>query len=295
MFSRLFLFYLLLSIIIQSMKNVKLVATDLDGTFLRNDRTISESNLEALRRLGEHHIIRVAATGRNLKKVQEVLNDEVPFDYVVFSSGAGIYQWKRKEHLFAQNLSKTSSEKLLRHFISRRLNFHAFYPVPENHKHYFFRGEDACEEFERYFNFNKFYAAELNTEQLPQTELCQLLVIIKENEEDFQKLKSEIESLCPEIRVIRSSSPITPGYIWVEVFHHSVSKGNGVREICKLTGVEVEETMGLGNDYNDFDLLEFTQHSFLTNNSPKAIHHKYPLVPSNEEDAFAVSVKQLLI
>lgn len=277
------------------MKNIKLVATDLDGTFLRNDRTISKFNLEALRKLGERNIVRVAATGRNLMKVKDVLSDEVPFDYVVFSSGAGIYQWKQKEHLFAQNLSLNSSERLLRYFISRKLNFHAFYPVPENHNHYFFRGEETCEEFERYFNFNRFYAVELNAAQLPQTELCQFLVIIKENEEDFQKLKSQIESLCPEIRVIRSSSPITPGYIWVEVFHHSVSKGNGVREICKLTGVKVDETMGLGNDYNDFDLLEFTRHSFLTNNSPRAIQHKYPLVPSNEEDAFAVSVKHLLV
>ncbi|MCK3685439.1 HAD family hydrolase [Maribellus sp. YY47] len=277
------------------MKNIKLVATDLDGTFLRNDRTISESNLEALRRLGERQIIRVAATGRNLNKVKEVLTDDIPFDYVVFSSGAGIYQWNKKEHLFAQNLSRNSSEKLLRHFVSRKLNFHAFYPVPENHNHYFFRGEEECEEFERYFNFNQYYATELDPEQLPQTELCQFLVIIKEDEDDFRKLKTEIEGLCPEIRVIRSSSPITPGYIWIEVFHHLVSKGNGVREVCRLSGVEVDETMGIGNDYNDFDLLEFTRHSFLTYNSPKAIQHKYPLMPSNEEDAFAVSVQPLLV
>ncbi|RIJ47028.1 HAD family phosphatase [Maribellus luteus] len=294
MFSRLILFWLLLHLNFESMRNIKLVATDLDGTFLRNDRTISEPNLEALRKLGERNIIRVAATGRNLNKVKEVLNDEVPFDYVVFSSGAGIYQWNKKEHLFAQNLSKTSSEKLLHAFISRGLNFHAFYPVPENHNHYFFRGTEPCEEFERYFNFNRFYASELDPAQLPQTELCQFLVIIKENEDDFEKLKAEIESLCPEIRVIRSSSPITPGYIWIEVFHHSVSKGNGVHEVCKLTGVGADETMGIGNDYNDFDLLDFTRHSFLTDNSPKAIQHKYPLVPSNENDAFAVSVQRLL-
>ncbi|MFV0593222.1 MAG: HAD-IIB family hydrolase [Draconibacterium sp.] len=277
------------------MKNIKLVATDLDGTFLRNDRTISNSNLEALRKLGEHNIIRVAATGRNLNKVKEVLNDDVPFDYIVFSSGAGIYQWNKKEHLFARNLSESSSEKLLQHFIQRKLNFHAFFPVPENHNHYFFRGEDACEEFERYFNFNRYYATELNPLQLPQTKLCQFLVILKEDEENFQQLKTEIEGLCPEIRVIRSSSPITQGYIWLEIFHHSVSKGNGVNEICKLTGIGVDETMGIGNDYNDFDLLEFTRHSFLTNNSPEAIRHKYPLMPSNEEDAFAVSVQHLII
>ena len=36
-----------------NMKNIKLVATDLDGTFLKNDRSISVANLEALHQLGE--------------------------------------------------------------------------------------------------------------------------------------------------------------------------------------------------------------------------------------------------
>jgi Cof subfamily protein (haloacid dehalogenase superfamily) len=276
------------------MQNVKLVATDLDGTFLRNDRSVSKANLEALEMLGEKGIVRVAATGRNLKKVRDVLHENIPFDYIVFSSGAGIYDWNLQEHIFSQNLSISSSGKLLDHFIRKRLNFHAFYPVPENHKHYYFRGHEECEEFERYFNFNQVHAEELEPAHLPTTELSQFLIILKENEEKFVQLKNDIESLCPEIRVIRASSPITKGYIWLEVFHHSVSKGNGIRVICQRTGVKNDETMGLGNDYNDFDLLEFTFHSFLTDNSPSEIKHRYPLLPSNEEDAFAVSVQHLL-
>jgi Cof subfamily protein (haloacid dehalogenase superfamily) len=275
------------------MKNIKLVATDLDGTFLKNDRTISSNNMEALFKLGDKKIMRVAATGRNLEKVKQVLNKHVPFDFVVFSSGAGIFNWKEKKHIYNQNIKTESVRKLLNYFIQQNINFHAFYPVPQNHKHYYYRGNEKCEEFERYFNFNKADADELNVNNLPKSELCQFLVIIRENQSHFNRLKTEIENLCPEIRVIRASSPITAGYIWIEVFHKSVSKGNGVNEICKFTGIRRDETMGLGNDYNDFDLLEFTKYSFLTENSPEEIKHKYPLVPSNENDAFAQSVQHL--
>lgn len=276
------------------MKNIKLVATDLDGTFLKNDRTISSENLETLNRLGEKDIIRVAATGRNLQKVKEVLSNKVAFDFIVFSSGAGVFNWKEKKHIYNQNIKKESAQKLLNHFIQRDVNFHAFYPVPQNHKHYYFRGNEKCEEFERYFSFNKADAEGLKINNLPDSELCQFLVIIREDEVCFERLKTEIENLCPEIRVIRASSPITDGYIWIEVFHKSVSKGNGVNEICKLTGINRDETMGIGNDYNDFDLLEFTQYSFLTENSPDEIKNKFPLMPSNENDAFAKSVQPLL-
>ncbi|MEN8117576.1 MAG: HAD family hydrolase [Bacteroidota bacterium] len=276
------------------LKQIKLVATDLDGTFLRNDRTISPRNMEALHRLGEKNITRVAATGRNLKKVKEVLNEHVPFDFIVFSSGAGVYNWNEQKHIFSQNIKQESVEKLLKHFIQRGLNFHAFYPVPENHKHYYFRGDEKCEEFERYFDFNKAHAEELEVDTLHKGELCQFLVIIKENESRYTQLKTEIEALCPEIRVIRASSPITKGYIWIEVFHHSVSKGNGVNEICKLLTIERDQTMGIGNDYNDFDLLNFTALSFLTENAPAELKNKFPMVPANEDDAFAHSVEPLI-
>lgn len=277
------------------MKEVKLVATDLDGTFLRNDRTISPANLEALEMLGQRNIVRVAATGRNLQKSKEVLSPGIPFDYVVFSSGAGVYDWKLQKHIYSQNIITSSSQKLLQHFIQKGESFHAFYPVPENHMHYYFRGSEPSEEFERYFTFNQYYAEGLDPANLPITELCQFLVIIKEDETHFERLKAEIEALCPEIRVVRTSSPITQGYIWIEVFHRSVSKGNGVLEVCKVCEIDPKLTLGVGNDYNDFDLLEFTQHSFLTQNAPDGIKHRFPLVPSNEEDAFAKAVQPLLV
>lgn len=275
------------------MHNIKLIATDLDGTFLKNDKTVSPENLKALIWLGEQNIIRVAATGRNLKKVGDVLTKQIPFDYIVYSSGAGVVNWQTDEPLFSQNLAKESVLKLLNYFISEKLNFHAFFPTPENHKHWFFRGDNYCEEFERYFNFNSAYAYPLNMNDLPNTEMCQFLIMIPEDEQHFLKMSSDIEALCSEIRVIRASSPITKGYIWIEVFHHSVSKGNGIRHICEILNIDHNNTVGIGNDYNDFDLLEFTRYSFLTENSPPEIKHIYPVVPSNEENAFA-RVTQLI-
>ncbi len=276
------------------LKNTRLVVTDLDGTFLKDDRTISDRNLEALQLLGEKKIVRAVATGRNLKKVTDVLNNHVPFDYIVYSSGAGLFDWKEKKHIFNQNIDTQTATTLLNYFIGRKLNFHAFYPSPENHNHWYYRGETFCDEFERYFQFNQSFASELNASNPPVTELCQFLVIIKDDDKMFNEMKKEIEDISPEIRIIRSSSPITKGFIWIEVFHHTVSKGNGVKQICTLLNISRLETLGLGNDYNDLDLLEFTNFSFLTENAPKEIKHLYPNVPSNENDAFAQVVQPIV-
>ena len=69
------------------MSDLKMVVTDLDGTLLQNDHSISEEDLETLNLLGELGICRVAATGRNLFKVRLALTPADPFDYVITVCG----------------------------------------------------------------------------------------------------------------------------------------------------------------------------------------------------------------
>lgn len=277
-----------------SLKKIKLVATDLDGTFLKNDRSISAGNLNALHRLGEKKIIRVVATGRNLRKVMEVIPAKVPFDFIVYSSGAGIYNWSEKKHIYHKNISREPSNLLIEYFRKKDYNFYAFDEAPENHRLWYHRGKMECEEFNRYFSFHDSFSEQLPTGSELKNGLCQFMLIIPEDEEKFAILKAEIEAQSAEIRVIRSSSPVTKGYIWVEVFHRDVSKGHGVSHLCKKLNVHQDETFGIGNDYNDLDLLHFTAHSFLTENAPAEIKDIFSSVPSNENDAFAWAVQPLL-
>lgn len=276
------------------MKNIRLVATDLDGTFLKNDKTISERNLKALDLLGEYQVIRVVATGRNLRKVNEVIPAHVPFDYVVFSSGSGIFDRRNNKHLYSRNISAKSAEHLVDYMLKRDLNFHAFWPVPENHHLWYHRGSEPCMEFERYFSFHNSYASPLPAGNSLPHGVCQFLVVIPGDELLYFKMKNDIEDICPEVRIIRSSSPLETGYIWLEIFHKSVSKGNGVLHLCELLGIQPGQTIGIGNDYNDIDLLEITEHSFLTDNAPEILKPHFQLLPTNEEDAFAHAVERIV-
>ena len=273
---------------------VRLVATDLDGTFLKNDRSISAGNLKALHTLGTKNILRVVATGRNLHKVSEVIHPEVPFDFIVYSSGAGIYNWRDKKNIYARNMNRESATKLLDHFIVQKYNFYVFAAVPDNNNLWYHKGDGYCDEFNRYLSYHNSSAKPLPETGRINEELCQFLLIIPENEYKFTNLKREIESLCKEIRVIRSSSPVTAGFIWVEVFHHSVSKGCGVNILCDMLNIHPDETCGVGNDYNDIDLLDFTACSFVTRNAPLEVRGRYTEVPANEEDGFATVVQSII-
>jgi len=273
---------------------LKLVATDLDGTFLKNDKSISRENLDTLHSLGERGILRVIATGRNLKKTLEVISPEIPFDYIVFSSGAGVYDFRHEKLLYHQNLNKEVVQQLVDFLIDCDLNFHLFKPVPENYKCWYHRGSIVCPEFESYSDFHQSHSEPLPTDQLIDSEACQFLVVFPNNPERFLALKNDIENQFQEVKVVRTSSPLETGYIWMEIFHQSVSKGNGVKFVCDTLKIEHEYTLGIGNDFNDLDLLEFTNYSYVVENSPQELKERFLRAMSNEESAFARAIEKYL-
>ncbi len=273
-------------------QKLKLVATDLDGTFLMNDKSITKENLDTLNLLGEKGVWRVIATGRNLKKTQAVISDEVPFDYIVFSSGAGVYDCKQKKLIFHQNLNASLAKQLADFLIERDLNFHLFKPVPDNHNCWYYRGSVPCTEFESYFEYLQSNSEPLTSGEQVHSDASQFLVVFPNNLALFLALKEEIECRFPDVKVVRTSSPLESGYIWMELFHHSVSKGNGVKYVCDTLQIEHEYTLGIGNDFNDWDLLEFTNYSYIVENGPQEMKERFLPIVANEESAFARAVNK---
>ncbi|WP_372776359.1 HAD-IIB family hydrolase [Mangrovibacterium sp.] len=272
---------------------IGLVATDLDGTLLRKDKSISREDLEMLEFLGEHDIVRVVATGRNYRKVKEVIPDGSPFDYVAFSSGAGIYDCKSGEIIYRQNIAVETVNQIAAVLVAKRLNFYLFRGVPDNSFCWYYRGGKLCEEFERYYSFHHEYASLLEEGVPLESDACQFLVIF-ESPEDFSELKTEIEAHFDTIKVLRASSPLETGYVWMEIFHRSVSKGNAIQWICDRHNIPHHSTFSIGNDYNDLDLLDFTSISYMVENGPDELKHKYLKAPSHQESGFSNSIRNHL-
>jgi hypothetical protein len=52
--------------------------------------------------------------------------------------------------------------------------------------------------------------------------------------------------------------------------------------------------MGIGNDFNDLDLLEFTNFSYLVENGPPELKKRFLQAASNEESAFARAIQKYI-
>lgn len=69
----------------------RLIATDLDGTLLRSDGTVSPRTIDALRRAEEAGLVVVIATGRPLRWVRPVADMLRHTGVAILSNGAAIY------------------------------------------------------------------------------------------------------------------------------------------------------------------------------------------------------------
>ena len=77
----------------------KLIAFDLDGTILHDDKTISERSLRALYAAHERGALIVPATGRIYKGVPAALRLQPFSRYYITINGAKVYDAQRDETL----------------------------------------------------------------------------------------------------------------------------------------------------------------------------------------------------
>ena len=265
----------------------KIILIDLDGTLLNNNKEIGDKDLKTLERIGNNGIIRVFATGRTRYSALKVLNASIPFDYLVFSSGAGIIDWNTKEIINQTLLNKAQIHETEHVLRKLNVNFSIQLSIPDNHKYYYHSAKKTNTDFEWRNDLYKNYAKELNS-VYPLNSATQFLVIL-ENENDFEIVKSKI----PNLKVIRATSPIDGKSIWLEIFPENVSKAAGGKYLCKLLNISEKNSIGIGNDYNDIDLLSWTNKSFAVANSPDLIKNMFTVCADNENNPLTDVVEKL--
>jgi Cof subfamily protein (haloacid dehalogenase superfamily) len=275
------------------MSELKMVVTDLDGTLLQNDQSISIQDRETLELLGELGICRVAATGRNPLKVRRALLPSDPFDYVICSSGAGIIDWQKQEVIRAINLPEKLTSKLILYLISNHYNFKVSDKFPDNHNFFWWKDHE-CPEIDRYVEYHSKMGKSEEIVPGGIYNSSQLLLYFEKQGSRFDQVKNELLDQFPEISIIRTTSPLNEDWLWMEIFPKGISKAHGIAEICDLKGIHQNETLGIGNDFNDLEMLDFTHLSYVVRNSPQELKEKFLISLPHHENGFSHAVRKHL-
>ncbi|RUT77991.1 HAD family hydrolase [Ancylomarina longa] len=269
---------------------IKIVVTDLDGTLLPSRGEVSKKNYECLEGLGQEQIIRVIATGRTLYSALAVLPEDFPIDYLIFSSGAGIMKWENKELIYSQQLEAGEVYELAEILMKQEVDFMILDPIPLNHQFWYYQSGKKNPDFDRRLSLYKQFATPIGKMEDSRRDACQILVILPNKVDGFEELKTKFQ----DIKIIRATSPLDHESIWMEIFPIHISKGFGCQWLCNHLEVSREESIVVGNDYNDIDLLEWGKYAFVVENAPQELKLKYPLTKNVINDGFAYAVEKVL-
>jgi len=276
------------------MSEVKMVVTDLDGTLLQNDHSISPRDTETLEMLGKLGVCRVAATGRNFFKVRQVLSEDSPFDYVILSSGAGIVDWKTQKLIRALSIPADETGKIINFLIGHQQNFKVSRELPDNHNFAWWESYD-CPELKRYVEHHRQLGDGVLIDPENPFVSSQILLFYPKTSDRFEYYKKKILKAFPNLSIIRTTSPIDSSYTWMEIFPKGVSKALGIEKICEITSIARENTLSIGNDYNDLEMLDYTQHSYVVENAPEELKMKYLISLAHHDDGFSHAVNKHIL
>lgn len=274
--------------------NMKLFITDLDGTLLKSNSEISEKNLDSLKRLKGNSFINVISTGRSLHSFFKLVQFDIPVDYLVFSSGSGIYDFNSKQIIFKKSLEEKTVLSVCKELIKLSFDFFLHQEIPKNHCFsYYYKNKVDNPDFIRRLQIYRRFSHYLDPDRLPVERANQFLVVLQD-ESRLDYLNEQLNGHNEEINIIRATSPLDHRSIWIEIFQKEVSKSKSARFLQEKLQISHCDTYAIGNDYNDVDLLLWANSSFVVDNAPVDIKRVFYNTKSNNEDGVSEIVKMII-
>jgi len=219
---------------------IKLVVTDIDGTILGDCNVFRPKVLETMRKLEERKIPVILATGRVYNGVwpaAEQLGLKTP---IICSQGSILRQgdeilWKRP---VAHDLAREIIEVLREKGVHTNLyNDDEILVEDEN-----YMDEYSTGRFVTYRVIDNFNDIKLG--------VVSKLLAITHSEEEMQTLNKELkERYKGVLNIVRSHK------YYLEITDIEASKGNALKHLADLWGIEKHEIFASGDQDNDIDLL----------------------------------------
>lgn len=257
----------------------KLVASDIDGTLLNDKNEITPAVRQAIEAAQEHGTIFTLSTGRSLKGIGlylELLKDDSP---VIICNGAIIIKASSAEVIFKAEMPRSAADII----IEKGVDEGAVVAVWTDGLLY---------STDTHSSYSEFYKALSNIETLPVSELpdsdvTKIVWLLPQDRVSFL----QDNYVPPEGVQSRSSGPH-----YLEFFSVDAGKDKALRFLAEHLGINVSETIAIGDNYNDIDMLRAAGLGIAMENAPdevkKAAGH---ITASNNEDGVARAIERFVL
>lgn len=266
----------------------KLIALDMDGTLLREDKTISPAVFDAIQAAKAKGAKVVLATGRPIKGVEKYLNElnlKEQGDYVATFNGALVQD--------------TFSGDVISHITMEYEDLVTIYEASRElrtHLHFF----DKNTLYTPNKDISKFTIVEafMNDVDLHYTEMEDVpkdIVISKVMMIDYPEVLDRVINELPK-ELIEKYTIVRSAPHFLEFLNIDANKGNGIMLLANKLGIKQEEVICVGDAGNDIHMIEYAGLGVAMGNATedlKAIANY--ITKSNKEDGVAHVINEFIL
>lgn len=242
-----------------------ITATDLDGTLLSTDTTVSKENLEAIKRLSQKGIETVVVTGRGLHEIPQELLDFDSIEYFIFSNGAGIYK-RGSGVVFHSEINKKTAQRV----VELLGNYEVFIELYINGTPTVDKNKFSEEVFD-YYRIDRDFYPELKRSRKPVDNFEALLTgnfdglemfdLFFRNQEERSACAQAFNKYFPELEYTTSMTNN------LEAMNFGINKGSGLMRLCEAENIDINDIYALGDSKNDLAMFEAVENCFAVSNA----------------------------
>ena len=272
--------------------SIKLIALDLDGTTLNNDRVISRANRTALEEAIQRGVNVVIATGRTYSALPEDVFQIRGIQYVLTSNGAIITDLREKKAIYENCIAPTAVEQAVELLKQYEFMVEAFTEGRAYIEKSFY---DNIKETRLSFRHVDYV---LSTRQ-PVEGLYDFILAHKAHIEninvnfDDQKDRARMREVLSGLE----NTTLTTSFDHnLEIGGATTSKAAALRELEHILDVRPEEMMAIGDSPNDVAMLRLAGMPVAVGNAKDEVKAvaKY-VTAANHEDGVAQAVRKFVL
>lgn len=273
------------------MKNIKLVASDLDGTLLNKNKEITPRLFQALEKLNELGILFVPATGRPFGTVPQAIK-ELPFlKYVITSNGAAIYDAAEEKIIIENYLLPEAVDAVME--IAREL------PVITE---YFIEGKayiakNVYDDLTP-FCLTESHVAYIKNSRIPVedfwTEMKQNAAVLENINLVFadMALRKETWDRLKGLGLASVTAATTKN---IEITSLSATKAKALKKLCEVLGLTRENVLAMGDGDNDMPMIRFAGIGVAMANGEEHIKQAADIIADDCDDFGAAKILEQVI
>jgi len=269
---------------------IKLVLIDIDGTLVRDDKTLPAENEEAIKEALQSGVLVTLVTGRNYGAAKEII-DKLQLDVpVVLQNGAFIYRPYSGEVIRKVGLTGDVAKRVI-HLCRQEGTFYILYRDFLMQKDMLI-DQDYDGPFSMYLKRNAVRLDRVeDVTSFISGEVAEVALLGNED-----KILRVLRQLGDDDNFTVIKSLTREDEAFYEIFGPKVGKGEALNYLCQHFGVSPEEVMFIGDAYNDIDIMPLVGFPVAMGNAVEEVKKFAKAVTkSNNEGGVAWAIRHFVL